>query len=311
MAESNQYFTSYPVLQVRPWGLLAYDRIEWHRTKRKEPKQTTLNNLNRNNTETGQLEKAYSGIMTPFAKKKLKRAIQLMVASAKDKEAINFKTGKPFLFKVNFITLTLPSPQTTITDKQIKKECLDNFIKRMKRQCNLNNYVWRAERQKNGNLHFHMITDTYMHLEKIRNNWNAVLNKFHFINDFEQRHGHRNPNSTDVHAVWKVKNLTQYFIKYMSKGEQEGDTVEGKLWDCSKALKIKRNCEVMMEDESLDTWNKAFEDGDNQIKSDTNYCLIFLTAKKFTQYITGSLLRKWEEYLGEIRGDFIPVPLRV
>lgn len=241
--------------------------------------------------------------MTAFAKKRLKRAIQLMVASAKEKEAPNFKTGNTFKFKVNFITLTLPSPQDKITDKQLKKECLDNFIKRMRRQCKLNNYVWRAERQKNGNLHFHMITDTYLHLEKIRNHWNAVLSKFDFIDKFEQKHGHRNPNSTDVHAVWKVKNLTQYFIKYMSKDNPGQDVVEGKLWDCSKNLKTKKNCEVILESENYDTWLKAYEDPENTIKSDDNFCIIFLTAVKFEQYIVGTLKTMWEEYLGMIRGD--------
>jgi hypothetical protein len=312
MAESNEFFTSYPVLQVRPWGLLAYDRKEWHRTKRKEPKNTTQSSPNTNNNADGTLIKAYSGTMTPFAKKKLKRAIQLMVASAKDKEAINFKTGNTFKFKVNFITLTLPSPQNQITDKQLKSECLDNFIKRMRRVCKLNNYVWRAEKQKNGNLHFHMITDTYLHLEKIRNHWNAVLNKFGFIDRFEEKHGHRNPNSTDVHAVWKVKNLTQYFIKYMSKDNPGQDVIEGKLWDCSKALKTKKNCEVMLEAEHYDTWKTAYEDPELTIKSDDNFCIIFLNAIQFAKYVKGELLRLWEEYLETIRSSLVlkesPIP---
>lgn len=249
--------------------------------------------------------------MTPFAKKKLKRAIQLMVASSKEKEATNFKTGKLFKFKVNFVTLTLPGPQGTITDKQLKKECLDNFIKRIKRKLKLNNYIWRAERQKNGNLHFHMVTDTYLHYEKIRNDWNDCLNKFGFIDRFEAKHGHRNPNSTDVHAVWKVKNLTQYFVKYMSKGNSEGDIIEGKLWDCSAALKTKKNCEFVLEGETFDQWTKAIEDTKNEVKNDTNFCIIFLNASQFSKYVTGNLLKRWNEYLAIIRGELLPIPITV
>lgn len=309
MAVSNQYYTSYPVMQVRPWGLLVYDRIEWHQQKRKKTKDTTQTKINETAGKYDVTENNYTGTLTPYAKKRLKRAIHLMVASAKEKEATNFKTGKLFKFKVNFVTLTLPSPQGNITDKEIKKEVLDIFIKRLRRKLGLNNYVWRAEKQKNGNLHFHMITDTYLHYEKIRNDWNECLNKLKFIDKFEEKHGHRNPNSTDVHAVWKVKNLTQYFIKYMSKDNPTKDIIDGKLWDCSQRLKTKQNCEMMLDDEEMQQWNKAYEDPENEKKNDTNFCLIFLKPTKFITYVTGILRRKWEEYLAMIRGDIQVYPI--
>ncbi len=177
MAQSNEFFTSYPVMQVRPWGLLVYDKVEWHKSRKDKNRNTTNLNRSQNQNTYNITENNYTGSLTPYAKKRLKRAIHLMVASALDKEATNFKTGKIFKFKVNFVTLTLPAPQGNITDKEIKKEVLDVFIKRLRRKLNLNNYVWRAEKQKNGNLHFHMITDTYLHYEKIRNDWNECLNK--------------------------------------------------------------------------------------------------------------------------------------
>lgn len=309
MATSNQYYTSYPVMQVRPWGLLVYDRIEWHQQRKKQYKATSPTIPNSNENKYDITENNYTGSLTPYAKKRLKRAIHLMVASAKEKEAINFKSGKLFKFKVNFVTLTLPSPQGNITDKQIKKEVLDIFIKRLRRKLNLNNYVWRAEKQKNGNLHFHMITDTYLHYEKIRNDWNECLNKLGFIDKFEEKHGHRNPNSTDVHAVWKVKNLTQYFIKYMSKDNPTKDIIDGKLWDCSQRLKTKSNCEMLLNEEELNQWNKAYADPANEVKNDTNFCLIFLKPQQFITYITGELKRRWEEYLSIIRGDIQLVPI--
>ena len=303
MAESNQYYVKYPVLQVRPWGLLAYDRIEWLISRRKKDRPTKHQFHHSSPDQPDTTPQAYTGTLTPYAKKKLKRAISLMVASAKDKEAPNFKTGGTFKFKVNFITLTLPGPQGKISDKEIKKHCLDNWIKRAKRKHKLNSYVWRAERQKNGNLHFHIITDTWIHYEKIRNDWNDVCNHFGWIDKFEAQHGHRNPNSTDVHAVWKVKNLTQYFIKYMSKNSPEQDVIQGKLWDCSKNLKTKKNCEVLMESEALEQWTKASEDPECELKSDANYAIIFLSPDKFDKYVTGELRARWMEYLAIIRGD--------
>ena len=299
--QSNLYFTSYPVMQVRTWGLLVYERKEWHYKPKKDRTPLNTTNHHSNKYTTDSPNNQYSGSLTPFAKRKLKRAIQLLVASSKDKEAPNFKTGGTFKFKVNFITLTLPAPQGNISDKELKSQCLDPWIKRMRRQLKLNNYVWRAERQENGNLHFHFITDTYLHYQKIRDNWNEVLNKFNFINEFEAKHGHRNPNSTDVHAVWKVKNLTQYFIKYMSKETPNGMTIEGKLWDCSKALKTKENCESLLETEVLDTWTKAISDPEIEVKTDTNYTLAFFRPHHFKKYVVGELARKWTEYLTRIR----------
>jgi hypothetical protein len=299
--QANEYFIKYPVLQVRPYGLLAYDRIEWltSRKKKKSPIITTKNRSKQNNADG--TVKGYTGKITPFSKKKLKRAIQLLVASAVWKEAPNFKTGSTFKFKVNFITLTLPSPQGSITDKQLKNECLDNWIKRMRRKYKLKSYVWRAEKQKNGNLHFHIITDVWIRYDHIRNDWNEVLQKFKFIDEFEKKNGHRNPNSTDVHAVWKVKNLTQYFIKYMTKGEKDVQTIEGKLWDCSKNLKTKTNCEMLLESEALNTWQQAQADEECKQINDSNFSIVLMNPVQFDKYVTGNIRKSWEEYIKRIR----------
>src|SRR5258707_10662526 len=93
---------SYPVLQIRPYGLLVYEQKEFSKSwdlKRDRPKKEI---------------NGYTGVLTPYSKKKLKRAIGLMVATAIEKEAPNYKTGKTFKFKLNFITLTLPAAQKEI-----------------------------------------------------------------------------------------------------------------------------------------------------------------------------------------------------
>ena len=120
--QANQYYVAYPVLQVRTYGLLAYDKREWHYKPKKERSPLTQVNSRSNKFSTDSPNNQYTGQLTPYAKRRLKRAIQLLVASAMEKEAPNFKTGKTFKFKVNFITLTLPAPQGHITDRQIKKQ---------------------------------------------------------------------------------------------------------------------------------------------------------------------------------------------
>lgn len=281
-------------MQVRPYGLLVYEHKEFSSSrefKRDRPP-----------TEF----KSYTGKLTPYSKKKLKRAISLMVASAKEKEAPNWKTGKMFKFKVNFITFTLPASQQGIEDKTIKR-CLDNWIKRAKRKHKLNSYVWRAERQANGNIHFHMVTDVWIHYEKIRNDWNACLRETGLIEKFRLKHGHENPNSTDVHAVWKVKNLTQYFVKYMSKEHKEGEApIKGKVWDCSKNLKTKENCWMLLEGRAAENFDYLAKREDVERINDPLFTILFVSQEKWEQYICKEVREKWNEYLERIRNGNDP-----
>jgi hypothetical protein len=282
---------SYPILQVRPYGLLVYQHKEfsksWDNTRTYDRKEVI----------------GYTGVLTPYSKKKLKRSIGLMVASAKEKEAPNFKTGKTFKFKVNFITFTLPANQGDIPDKTIKR-CLDNWVKRAKRKHNLNSYVWRAERQKNGSLHFHMITDCWIHYRKIRDDWNDCLYETGLISKFKEKHGHSSPNSTDVHAIWRIKNLTSYFVKYMSKSHKEGDKkIEGKVWDCSKNLKTRENCHTFFQGMAEENFNYLAAKEDIDRIDDPLFTILFVPPEKWEAYICKELREKWQNYLQRIRND--------
>ena len=140
-------FIVYPVIQLKRDRLLAYNRIEWIRSRKNTGRNNTTITQDSNKSTTEKKGSVYTGVMTDSAKKKLRKAIELLVESSVWKEAEHFKTGRKFKFKVNFITLTLPTSQGSITDKELKSKCLDNWIKRMKRKYGLVNYVWRAERQ--------------------------------------------------------------------------------------------------------------------------------------------------------------------
>jgi hypothetical protein len=312
----------YPVMQVRPYGLLVYEHKEFSSNrafKRDRPERDF---------------KPYTGAITEYSSKKLKRAIGLMVASAKEKDAPNFKTGNTFKFKVNFITFTLPALAEGIEDGTIKR-CLDNWVKRAKRKYDLKSYVWRAERQLNHNIHFHMITDCWIHYEKIRNDWNAVLRETGLIDKFKEKYGHENPNSTDVHAVWKVKNLTQYFVKYMTKNTTQTKTkgkikslkhlpehyttaifkvpytqdhntkkfhyIKGKVWDCSKNLKTKNNCWMLLEGIQAENFDTLANREDVERINDPNFTILFVPIDKWNEYLCKEVREKWDKYLEDIR----------
>jgi hypothetical protein len=117
-----------------------------------------------------------------------------------------------------FLTLTLPSPQIHC-DKIITREALGSLIQKLKRKFYINNYIWKAEIQKNGNIHYHILTDKFIPHLMLRDHWNDCLQLLGYVSEFEKRWGHSAPNSTDIHALRKIRNINAYIGKYMSKSE--------------------------------------------------------------------------------------------
>lgn len=178
--------------------------------------------------------------------KRISGAINWLCSSAKPKQVYSKSSGKWFEFRVNLITLTLPDTTERITDSILKKKLMHNFIVYLKKYHSLGNYVWKLEFQQNGKLHVHMTTDTYIDHSQLRYIWNRLLDKAGYLEDFKKKFKHDNPNSTDVHAVWKVDNLAAYISKYMSKNEQNNDNINGRIWGCNYQLSDSNKCKMFV-----------------------------------------------------------------
>jgi hypothetical protein len=137
--------------------------------------------------------------------------------------------------KMVFITLTLSSKQMH-TDNEIKREVLDKFITYLKRDTGVKYYFWKAESQKNGNIHFHLIVDHYVDHKKIREIWNTCQERLLYISEFEKKYKHRNPNSTDVRIVDNPKIAYSYMMKYVLKNE-DVRKINGRIWGMSDKLR--------------------------------------------------------------------------
>jgi len=319
-------FIEIPVLQVRPQCLLVYGRKEWLIAPRKKDKGEKLKNFKE--------KKAYSGRTTTLNVKRMKRTLNTLVAIAKPKQVQNPTTGSWYQFRLNFVTLTLPAPQGNVSDKEIKKKVLDVWIKSAKRIFKLRSYFWRAERQKNGNLHFHFCTDTYIPYDKLQDSWNERLNRLGFIDTFEAKHGHRHPNSTDVHAVKHVNDLASYLVKYMTKDfVTEKDIrmitgmkfrmgsrahlkackrleeilnlsdvpINGKIWDCSENLKQKHRCEMVLESEAEKIWREEREARPDKVTDSERCSFIIYNRTEFLQMLRGSLKDNYSTWLESMR----------
>jgi len=212
--------------------------------------------------------KSYNGInkhrgkMSKKAASRIRSKVEWLCFLAKKRRVNPQGGGKSFDFRINFITLTLPSPQVH-DDNTIKKQCLNQFLTECRQKFGMRNYVWKAELQGNENIHFHITTDTYIHHETIRNIWNRIISKLSYVSAYQQKmqamsfqayHKERNkrvqcslqrskkgwefgnktnwcsPNTTDVKSVKNVRNLAAYLAKYLTKeiakDESSGTTSE-------------------------------------------------------------------------------------
>lgn len=161
----------------------------------------------------------HHGIMSDKANKRVRLAIDWLINIAKEKTLSKNGVQTNFKYKLNFITLTLSSKQHH-SDNEIKNKLLNQFLTELRTKHKCENYLWRAESQRNGNIHFHICTDVFIAWRKLRTDWNRIQQKLDYIQDYKIKTGKEDPNSTDVHSIVKVKNLSAYLSKYCSKNSK-------------------------------------------------------------------------------------------
>jgi predicted small metal-binding protein len=151
-----------------------------------------------------------------------------------------------------FITLTLPARQVH-TDQELNAQALNPFITKIKRSHKVVNYLWRAEKQDNGNLHYHIIVDKFIGHEYVKDLWNRTIEKLGYIEAYriEQKKVHKqgfnfreelkerwpvekqiqafktgeannwnNPNTTDIHSLKSIRDVSGYMCKYITKSHE-------------------------------------------------------------------------------------------
>ena len=186
-----------------------------------------------------------SNLMSIASSKKLKKAINWMGYLSRDKSVYVKEINKRVKFRLSFITLTLPSSQIH-TDREIKNKALVPFLQWLRDKYNVKKYVWKAEIQKNGNVHFHITIDKFIHYQTLRTQWNRNINVLGYVDRYREQSGKFVPPSTEIKAVKKVKNIAAYLAAYMagnkmSKGkkadkEYNSRLIDGRLWGVSSYL---------------------------------------------------------------------------
>jgi hypothetical protein len=183
----------------------------------------------------------YSTVVTEAQKRKdnrsisrLRNAIYFLMITSPFHRVYCKKEKRHFTFKLNFITLTLSAEQQH-DDYYIKNKMLDVFLKWMKRK-GANNYVWRAETQANGRIHFHITTNCYIHWRSIRDKWNSIQQVHSYLNTYFDTFHSLDPNSTDVKAVKNEGKAIRYIAKYMGKVAPGRREIQGHSFGYSQPL---------------------------------------------------------------------------
>lgn len=199
-----------------------------------------------------------NGKVSKTARKKMTRAIDYLMVITTEKKIVNRITGRNLFMKVAFITLTLPSAQIH-PDTEIINTCLNQFLIEIKKYYKVKNYVWRAEKQKNANIHFHILIDKFIDYQELRDRWNRIVEKLGYVTRYreEQKNWHKNgfqvrkellktwpeekqkqaylrgaknhwnsPNSTDIHSLKNIINIRNYITKYLTKNEQSQEETQ-------------------------------------------------------------------------------------
>lgn len=253
---------------------------------------------------------AYQGEMSKGSMKRLQNACELMIAVTPKKTFQSPKDKKQITYRIGLLTLTLSAPQLEITDKQLKTEMLAPFIRKIKKY-GLKNYIWKAERQANGNLHFHVFIDCYIPKSDISNIWNRLQSKFHFIRNFSQKYGHHEPPSTNIKCVKSTEGLFRYMVKYMLKPMEKGEQKEinseerelnkGKVWDCSEALKIINNTASEAQQGDWEKINEAIELGWLQVQQKDHATIYYYTSQNSVLHLSKPLISRYKNYLLEVK----------
>lgn len=221
-----------PVMRVRPYSVTTYS-VPHQRPPRTVKQEETKKNLTRG---------VFKGVISQKSQRSLKLISEGWLLSIQEaKKCGRAKMGSERNY-ITFVTLTLSAKQQH-SDNEIKRELLNNFLINAQRKWGVKEYVWRAEAQKNGNIHFHLFVDKYIHWFFLRNEWNRIQEKLGYLSEFERIHKHRDANSTDIERIRSLKGATNYITKYIAKDSQNR-TIEGRLWGCSDDLRKVRSYEV-------------------------------------------------------------------
>jgi hypothetical protein len=318
-------FTLIPKVTIHPGYIVTHKEVQWHDYSKKKARVNVP--MPENND--------HQGIISKRSAAKIRKGISWLLYIANEKEVPSSYHGKTFKFKLSFITLTLASQQKH-SDHEIKTKLLNQFLIEARKKWHVVNYLWRAEPQKNGNIHFHILCDRFVPWSELRDCWNRIQNKLGYVDRYreERREFHKggfrvrqellskwdyknqlrayrtgskkdwnSPNSTDIHSVVRIKNLPQYLAKYCTKNEG-GRKIEGNLWNLSASLSNIKGASEVVDSFMGEELTKICQSFPGEIHKHDYYTIMYVSVNEWSKVVKGDLYDLFLSYVNEYKNKF-------
>jgi len=282
---------------------------------------------------------AYSGKLTTGSKKRLTKAITLMVLMARAKWIFNEINQRMQFHKLSFITLTVSATQEKLSGREAYDKLLVHFIQWLRRTKNVTTYIWKLELQANGQIHYHITTPSFIAWQEIKDKWNNLQRAAGIIDQYRanQLEWHKDgfrvrewllpnwdeqaqyqaylngmatdwqePNSIDVHAVEKIDDMAAYLCKEIAKECQNQTATIGKIWDCS--MNLKKNKLFSMEvtsdqDRKLEEWEA---NGKVEVVRGDYFNIYRFKENKVEDLLNPMQLKMFNDHLDYVKNDQPP-----
>ncbi len=179
-------------------------------------------------------EKKIGGNINTVAKRKIERRFEAWFEMIKVYNSYLTKYDNKNKLRFVLITLTLPVEQF-YSDKFLKLKLLKPFIKTLEKRYKTYRWMWRAEKQKNGNIHFHIVIDKYIDKNILNAIYLHYLKSLGYLQKYQKNHPGQVPPALNVTGQKHMINPVSYLTKYLSKNAGY-DSVDGANWRMSNML---------------------------------------------------------------------------
>lgn len=279
-------------------------------------------------------KKTYNGTVGYHIRKRISTAVDLFLQASPKTTLYNPITKKTHPFQLNFITLTISNNKKVVTGKEGYKLLVKPFLTWLRDTKKIKTFIWKAEIQKRGQLHYHITLNQFLHLNEIKEKWNYLQQKNNLLNDYFLKNNHYNPNSTDVHSVYKIRKIDSYLCKYLSKPEAENFQdaynhskehvlveeiiqgncmscypacfhnryeINGKTWDCSDNLRGKKHFKFLVTDLNIPQKNILIKQNNlREYKND--FCTMLFGKEKWNlKMLSAQQLEQYNSYIDAIK----------
>jgi len=200
---------------------------------------------------------------------------------------------------ITVITLTLSDDQKH-DDKFIKRYMLDRYLVVLKRYYDVKYFFWKAEKQANGRIHFHLMVDSYIDMAIIQEEWNKIQREHGYTENYEKKYKKSEPPSTHVECIKNDHRAIRYMMKYLQKAQKESEAldlkVSGRIWGCSTELKNLKPYSIAEDSQLIEKLDLCVDGETVKMVEEDFFIIYFLDVKLFLRQFCPRGMSEYNAY---------------